>query len=315
MNHAHGSRLCLAVLGLLLSFACQASGELSSEPAGRALRSPEPGWIRLEYEAKAMAGRVSTSLALADASFGELSAPPYQVLADAPAPLPAARILVLRVEGSAKALLGGYTSEGRIWFDAQTGAVLQRDKLRPGKKPYRKIYRFGGDGAFRVRLEPGNQAEAERSPERWTKIRETFYPYDRAGSGCAVVSEPTLLLYRAPLLDLETGGKAVSECVFLDDSLYRVRLEPQGRELRDVDYTVTAGGAERRVTGNREVVKVALRVEPLTQGAQRADFELLELRGDIAIYLDADSRVPVALSGERSGFGRMDIPLVRMQAP
>jgi hypothetical protein len=192
--------------------------------------------------------------------------------------------------------------------------VLQRDKLRPGKNPYRKIYRFADDGAFRIRLEPANHAEAEQSSEHWTKIKESFYAYDGASSGCAAVSEPTLLLYRVPVLDLETGGKAVSECVFLDDSLYRVRLEPQGRELREVDYSLSAGGAERRVTGNRDVVKVALRVEPLTRGADRADFELLELRGDIAIYLDAVSRVPVALSGERSGFGRIDIPLVRMQA-
>ena len=312
-NHAYRSRRCLAVLGLLFSLSCQASDPVA-EPAGQALRAPETAWVSLDYEAKAMAGRVSTSLVLADASLGELSAPPYQVLADAPAPIPAERIRVLRVEGRAKALLGGYTSEGSIWFDARTGAVLQRDKLRPGRNPYRKIYRFGGDGAFRVRLEPDNQAEAEQSPEHWTKIRENFYSYDGAGSDCAVVSEPTLLLYRVPLLDLETGGKAVSECVFLDDSLYRVRLEPQGRELREVDYRVSDGGAERRVTGNREVVKVALRVEPLTRAADSADFELLELRGDIAIYLDADSRVPVALSGERSGFGRMDIPLVRMQS-
>ena len=314
MTYADVARFGLAVLGLLLSLACRASGEASPEPTGQALRSPETGWVSLDYEAKAMSGRVSTSLALGDASIGELSAPPYQLPADAPAPLPAQHMLVLRVEGRAKALIGGYTSEGSVWFDARTGAVLQRDKLRPGKKPYRKVYRFADDGAFRIRLEPGNRAEAEQSPEHWTKIRENFYPYDGAGSDCAVVSEPTLLLYRVPLLDLETGGKAVSDCVFLDDSLYRVRLEPQGRELRDVDYTVTAAGAERRVTGNREVVKVALRVEPLTRGADSADFELLELRGDIAIYLDADSRVPVALSGERAGFGRMDIPLVRMQA-
>jgi hypothetical protein len=53
-------------------------------------------------------------------------------------------------------------------------------------------------------------------------------------------------------------------------------------------------------------------VEPVTPGAERSDFEFLELRGDIVIYLDVASRIPVLLSGERSGFGRLDIPLVRI---
>jgi hypothetical protein len=312
MKNGYGSRLCLILLGLLLALGCRANGPDSPQPVGQATSLPEPAWVSLDYEAKASVGEVSTSLVLADAAAGELSAPPYQALKDAPPPMSAAHLRVLRVQGRAKALLGGYRSEGSIWFDAGTGAVLQRDKLRPGRKPYRKVYRFRPDGAFRVKLEPANRAEAEGSSERWTKIRESYYPYDDAGSGCKVVSEPTLLLYLLPRLDLAAGAKTVDECVFWDDAVYRVRLQPQGREVRDLDYRERAGGAEQRVSGSREVLKVALGVEPVTPGAERSDFEFLELRGDIVIYLDVASRIPVLLSGERSGFGRLDIPLVRM---
>jgi hypothetical protein len=64
------------------------------------------------------------------------------------------------------------------------------------------------------------------------------------------------------------------------------------------------------VSGNRRTVKLSLRIEPITAGADPAAFELLELRGAIAIYLDTASRLPVLITGERAGVGELGVGLV-----
>ena len=87
-------------------------------------------------------------------------------------------------------------------------------------------------------------------------------------------------------------------------------MESQGEMLRPVDFAVKTGGKTQGVSGNRKLLKFTLRVEPITPGADPAAFELLELRGAIAIYIDADTRLPVLITGERAGAGELDVGLV-----
>jgi hypothetical protein len=180
--------------------------------------------------------------------------------------------------------------------------------LKPGPGGSRKIYRFARDGAFRIRLEPDGRNEGSQPSENWTKTKQNFYPYDLPAAGCDQVTTPELLLYRASSRDPVTGDKPL--CAFVDDALYRVWLESRGEVLRPVDYVVNTGGTMHKYGGSRKLLRLALRVEPITPGADPAAFELLELRGTIAIYIDDGTRLPVLITGERAGAGELDIGLV-----
>ena len=55
-------------------------------------------------------------------------------------------------------------------------------------------------------------------------------------------------------------------------------------------------------------------VEPLGEQADAGDFELLELRGELAIQLDPQTRIPVEVSGSRAGVGDITLRLIDASA-
>jgi hypothetical protein len=185
---------------------------------------------------------------------------------------------------------------------------LQRDRLKPGVDGSLKIYRFAPGGAFRIRLEPDGREEGRQGPRHWTRVKRNFYAYDLAAAGCRVVTTPELLLYFASAPDAVNDD--TPRCVFVDDALYRVWLVPGGAAPRSVDYVLKTGAGTRHPNGARPTLKFTLRVEPATTEGDPARFELLELRGAIVIYLDAATRLPVLITGERAGAGELDVRLV-----
>jgi hypothetical protein len=293
---------------LFLPLFCQAGGVPLPEAQVADTGHPEVNWISLRYAANRFGVSLSTTLELAKSSRQEMQTPPYAAFHDEPFQTTAGSVLRLDIHAHAETAFDSYNTEGQAWFAPASLAVLQRDRLKPGPDGSRKIYRFAGDGAFRIRLEPNGRNEGRQSSASWTKIKQNFYPYDLHAAGCNSVTSPELLLYRASSPDPVNGG--IPLCVFVDDALYRVWIESRGEAPRPVDYVVKTGAAGHEVSGNRMTRKLSLRVEPITPGADPAAFELLELRGAIAIYLDADSRLPVLITGERAGAGELDVGLV-----
>jgi hypothetical protein len=293
---------------LCLPLFCQAGGEPLPAAAVTEVGPPEVNWTSLRYAASRFGVNLSTTLELDHSSREEMQAPPYSALRNEPFQITPDIVMRLDIHAHAETMLDSYNTEGHVWFAPGSLAVLQRDRLKPGADGSRKIYRFAADGAFRIRLEPNGRNEGRQPPENWTKIKQNFYPYDLLAAGCDRVTTPELLLYRASSRDPVNGG--IPLCVFVDDALYRVWLESPGEATRPVDYVVKTGTAVHEVSGNRKTRKLSLRVKPITPGADPAAFELFELRGAIAIYLDVESRLPVLITGERAGAGELDIGLV-----
>jgi hypothetical protein len=299
-------RLCAFLLCLPLF--CRAGGEPLPAAAVTDAGPPGVNWTRLRYAASRFGVSLSTTLDLDGSSRRDMQAPPYSAFRNKPFQTAADGVMRLDIHAHAETVLDSYNTEGRVWFIPGSLAVLQRDRLKPGPGGSRKIYRFAGDGAFRIRLEPNGRDEGRQPPADWTKIKQGFYPYDLLAAGCSVATSPELLLYRASSPDPVNGG--IPYCVFVDDALYRVWLESRGEVPRSVDYVVKTGATMHEVRGNRKTLKLSLRVEPITPGADPAAYELLELRGAISIYLDTDTRLPVLVTGERAGAGELDVGLV-----
>ena len=77
----------------------------------------------------------------------------------------------------------------RIWFNPTDASALGRISLRRGEDDYKKIYRFTDQGVFRHQLEPKDKNEAALDPEKWTNIKDSFYPYDLTQLGCGGATE------------------------------------------------------------------------------------------------------------------------------
>ncbi len=308
MKRIRTSCIPLYAFLLYLPWFCQAGGEALPVPAVTEGVLPEVNWISLRYAANRLGVSLTTTLELAQSSRQEMQAPPYAAFGNEPFQSVAGGVLRFDIHAHAETALENYNTEGRVWFAPGNIAVLQRDRLKPGPGGSRKTYRYAGNGAFRIRLEPNSRDEGRQPPGNWTKIKRNFYPYDLPAAGCDVVTSPELLLYRASSRDPVNGGTPY--CVFVDDALYRVWLEPRGEALRPAGYAVKTGGTMHEVSGDRKALKLSLRVEPITTGVDPAAFELLELRGAIAIYLDTGSRLPVLITGERAGAGDLGVGLV-----
>jgi hypothetical protein len=280
MHKQHLQKAGLLLLLWLTAPACLAGEEPADELAAATSSTARPGWTRLVYTGEDLPGKPTTSLELTDASMEALAVTGVQVPENTITPFTARYVRLLTVSGP-----GTESGTGlRIWFDG-----------------------YGPDGAFRVRLRPANRAQAQATPATWTQRKDKVYRYDLDAAGCSRVIVPTLLLYTLTVSIPDTAETFL--CVFQDDALYRVWPEQQDKESITVDYTVTTDAGDRRVRGERQLEKIALRVEPVTPGTDASGFELLELRDDIAVYIDRPAELPVGISGSRSLYRNIHIRL------
>lgn len=301
-QHAQAAGLSLLLL-LTTAPVSQAGEEPADEFTAAASDTARPGWTRLVYTGDDLPGKPSTTLELTESSMDALAIPGARVPDNTITPFTARNVRLLTVAGQGQAPHTGL----RIWFDGETGTVLQRDRLKSGPDGSRKIHRYGPEGAVRVRLEPADSAQEQATPATWTQRKDKVYRYDLDAAGCNRVTVPALLLYAVATRAPAAGDTYL--CVFQDDTLYRVWLRPQGTERIPVDYTASSSAGNRRVSGDQVVEKIELHIEPVSGAADTAGFELLELRGEIVIYVDPATRLPIVISGSRSLYRNINIRL------
>lgn len=254
-------------------------------------------WTRLELEAKKLFTKARTEILLTSpAGLGRrLIASPRGAALQPEGPL---ALLEL------KAAFAGRRSETSVWFDPRRAAVLQRLKLKPGKKGYQKTHRFTDDGVYSHRRSPLDSRQGAGPVEGWGKVEEAFYPFPERPRECGPISEPELLLYMISAAGTE---KPFHTCSFSDKTLHHVELKPRGTVSLDVDYATNSDGRQRRHRGRVEVERVVLQARPVDPGSGD-DFKFLGLEGDVEIFLDG--RIPVEVAGRFPGLGRIRIKLV-----
>jgi hypothetical protein len=300
------SRLCVLLL-LCLPQVLNAGEEPPPDPPPASPAAPvsaPPAWTQLRFAADSLTGSVHTTLTLTPASPAELDSAPYAALQDTPEAFGGENLRRLQVDGEIRGLFGGSQTRASVWFDASSGQVLLRERIRPGSEGSGKLHRFGSHGASRLRLEPADSREAQQPVAQWTRRERKFHRYDLRAAGCSRIIVPALLLYEISRQPLTTR-----HCVFHDDALYRVTLEARGSPRQAVSYTLNIAGTERPVSGSRPLQAHALRIEPLGREADIGKFELLELRGALTIHVDPEFSLPVQVSGSRGGAGRITIGL------
>jgi len=295
--------VALAVGGLSIPAAATGGAEPELDPTGVA-------WSRLVFEGQRSVGRTTMAvelkaLAVADAE-ADLVASPHP-----PAMSPdGGRAALMSAEIDAILPFKRKHWTGRTWFRPVDGAALQRIRYKPGKDGSNKTYRYSEGGVYRIRAEPRGSREARRGPERWTDVRESYYPYGAVREGCATVSDPFVLLYLVSAADLSVGD-ALSVCVFNKKGLYRATLKPVESERIKAHYVEGPGKRGNQVDREAVALKILLTAQPVPGSAGKLEgFEFLGLEGGVEILVDSESGLPLEIRGTLPEIGRLAFRLV-----
>ena len=199
------------------------------------------------------------------------------------------------------------TLRNQVWFDPKTAGALQRIRLRRGQDDFEKTCRFTMEGVYRLRKEPAGKKEFSLAPEQWTDVKESFYPYDLDQTGCVSASESSIIPYILAAGRLSQDSGAMNLCAFHKKLLHYVQIVPDGLQQLQVDYTERLQETEVHKEALVDVLKISLHARPLNTLVDEDEaFSFLGLMGDIELYMDIHSRVPVRISGEIPTFGRAD---------
>jgi hypothetical protein len=187
------------------------------------------------------------------------------------------------------------------------GKALYRSRLSKGKEQRLKTYDFLQTHIERVRRDP--PPKTKLPPSEWpvSSRKDIAYPPEAADK---VVTDAYALLDlagRFQASDAETAEVIVNT----EFNFYQIRMTRSNDEP-DIEVSYEVEGTRAAVTGKRNTSAVALEVAPVGDQPDKYDFSLLGLNGDITILFDADTGLPLQLSGTAPRIGDAEINLKRV---
>jgi len=225
-------------------------------------------------------------------------------------PVGPAGAAVWQMTSTMNVLYTGQVYRSEVWFSSGVGSPLLRYRDKLGRDANRKAYRYLEDGVRRRRIEPDGSAEAEQPPERWSRIKEHVFPYGPSRADCPVILDPNLLFVIASTGVVARADGPVSVCVFNKKTIYRAQLTPGPDESLPVAYVERTAGARREVRGEARVRTLRLDAQAAAGGGIEPEpFEFFEMVGTIEIDLDAESGLPLRISGQIGPFGQVVVEL------
>ncbi len=175
---------------------------------------------------------------------------------------------------------------------AAGGRLLERKRSSAGSDRRRKNWSYGLTAATRERQEPDANGNW-----RLTSSRKLPYP-----PGDLPVTDSIFLLVLA-----EPGRQAREFMVNTDMNFYRVTATAAGEDLIEVDADIDGS------RDLRQVDLVALVAEPVEPLADKPDFNLLGLSGNIVIAFDRATGIPVQVRGKAPRIGMAELTLKSLE--
>ena len=198
----------------------------------------------------------------------------------------------------------------RIWFNPIDASAIGRVRLRRGEDDFKKMYRFTEQGVFRHRIEPKDKGEARLEPDKWTDIKDTFYPYGIKQLKCSSVSERSVLIYILSAAAISKNNQPLTFCVFAKRQLHRVQLKKEGTLPIKVNYIEKNQQAETRKEDTVMAHKMVITAQPIEPHLEDAEnFSFLGLHEDITIYIESATGLPIKISGIIPSIGKAELKL------
>ena len=262
-------------------------------------------WTRLEFVAKKLFLTARTEVALERLPAAEAEA--AWIESEEGEGLRPASAEVVKVTIGSRVL--GREDRITLWHDPRDLTAFERFKERYGKKAYRKNSRFVSGGVFVFRQAPIDGSEREKPFAEWTKVEKSFLEHP-AGLGCGVVTEASALFYLVSAAELG-AGESRRVCVLSKKRVFPVKVEAGELERLEVSYEVRRPGEEaKRRTGTIDVRRITMR--PVAEEDQE-ELKLLGLEGEVTLFLEEGSGVPVRLEGRLSGAGHVTVRLTAVE--
>lgn len=190
-----------------------------------------------------------------------------------------------------------------VAFDPATGRVLSRSRISSGKERRMKSYLYETD--FILRERRNSPADATTPPGEWpiTNTNHVAYPASR---GSTVVTSPYMLVLLASQLQAQGPNKSMEVIVNTDLNFYRVKLTSGNGVPVEADYKVSGQDA---VSGEFDTIAVAIQARPEGKLEDKEDFSVLGLSGDIILFFDTKTGLPLQIRGDAPRIGGTEINL------
>ncbi len=198
----------------------------------------------------------------------------------------------------------GQNSLARLFLQPGDGTILQRDQVDSGKKKRYRAYRYTAEGVYRLTRRPKSGEESQPDTS-WSERDEHYDAYPSWAGDDLVVTEPGAIFYLAAAAALEKTGDVFQCPAYSRNKLLLVELKVLGSENIKVDYSV--GG--KRVKKTVSALRISIDASHLDPGSDESNMEFLGLRGDVELFLDPESRVPLAVTGRVPVAGKVTVRL------
>ncbi len=272
--------------------------------------SPAVPWAALHFEARKLL-LSATSVIRRDTLPAEQLAPLLRQPPGGVGVAPPSWVVRLAVETD---LPVGRDETVTTWLHPTTFAALQTHKRTFGKRQYEKVFRYATDGYYEWRRAPANNREAELPPETWSDRREEWNRPATAPPATAALVDPYALLYLLSAAQLHLPGQRLTTWTISRDQLVELSMTDGGLTRRPVDYVESFASGERRQRGDQLVrlIHVAAATSHTPARAQ-VDLGFLGMQGELTVFLDATSGVPVELVGRTRSVGQLVVRLTRVE--
>jgi hypothetical protein len=190
-----------------------------------------------------------------------------------------------------------------VSFDPATGRVLSRSRISSGKEQRMKSYQYETD--FILRERRNSPADTKTPPDQWP-VTSTKYVNFPTSKGNTVVTSPYMLVLLASQLQAQGPNKSMEVIVNTDLNFYRVKLTSGNGVPIKADYKVSG---QEAVSGEFETVAVAIQARPEGKLEDKEDFSLLGLNGEIILFFDPKTGLPLQIRGDAPRIGSTEINL------
>ena len=123
------------------------------------------------------------------------------------------------------------------------------------------------------------------------------------------MTDNAAIFYAVSAADLNKKGDYVVFLTFDKEHINEVKLLCGGFADIDADYVVQSNTGKKRVQGSVKALRISLQSRPIDKNSDNKEFMFLGVKGDINIYLDPQSHIPLQVSGKVDYVGHTDIKL------
>ena len=269
-------------------------------------------WKHLSFKGKEIFAKLTAEVKLISPSKFELDEAFISSPQGAPIAIKKSGALIIDTQIAIKSVFAKVKLQNIAWFDPVTLSTMQYVRKRTGLNEAKKTYRFTDKGVFRFTRRPIDKNEITKPPEEWSAIKERFYHYDLGKQDCVDIAAPIPIIYLISASKISDFEKTVTICVFNKKEAIYVDIQKGPAESVQLNYIEIKGDEtiQRNIPILAEVL--SLKARSISSGQIMNNFTLVGLQGDIKIYIDPKSRVPIQLKGDYQGFGEIKLKLRQM---